>query len=205
MRGWILAAVAGLAVLLVASYCSYSEGRDHERGRVRDSLVAIDELRDRALQVERAKAAAELAAGAQRTAALERTNREMTARLAATRTAVAIADSTHVVIHNTTIVEVPAEVVERIRVADSTITAKDELLVDRDSTIARRVRLTRIDSSTIANLRGEVAHLKIPPPRPPFLDRLIARAAVPAVKGAVIAGIGYGLWTAASRAIARRK
>lgn len=194
---WLLAAI--VAAWAISLLVCYDAGKGAERSAMRSDLIRRDSIVADSIERLRKErgvlASAAVAVAAQRDSARTALKREIDA---ARRTVTVVNTTTVRVVDTLTDsthdVTVPAAITERITKDSARI---DSLMHDNDQQ-RETIGLLRLQlSADTALLRTNakmIADLKIEPPKPPLLDRVIARVAVPATKVAIVGGVVYGGW-----------
>lgn len=205
---WLVAAIAIVTASGMLSLSCYNKGRDDERGKQRVALIkheqrVIDSI-DRARALAGTAAALSVAASERGAAALPSLDR----RVSASRRAVVVVDTLHVVVHDTLqgtsrVASVPPEVVARI-VSDSIVidSLRNQTKRDAATIFTLRAQLS-IDTIAFARRDSLIRKLSMPVAPPPLLDRAIARVTVPVVKGALVAAAAYGAYRLAKSRTAK--
>lgn len=186
-----------LCWLFSTSYC-YRAGRTAERRAVSRANFARDSAATDSIERERSRRTAEAVAALVHDDSLRVQLLALNDSIASRRRALRLLDATHVQIitHDTArIVELPSEIVTRIRSDSATIDSLLDSVHETHTTIDKLRRVIITDSSEIKLLRSQVADLKASTPaapaQPSRLDRAIARVTVPAAK---IASVGCVLY-----------
>lgn len=198
LKAWAIAGVLLLAAFCAAMVASYRSGRAAERSSSRSALLRADSAKTDSLERLRkergAIAAAAVVVSRQRDSARVALDREIDA----SRRRVSVTGPTTIVIRDTSSgqtmeAEVPREVVERMQKDSVAIDSLRSDVRQSSGTIDDLRLLLSADSALFRTKDSTIAHLKIEQPKPPLLDRVLAKVTVPAAKVAIVGGVAWGV------------
>lgn len=192
---WTIA--IGLIVWVTLAVVAYHFGRGAGVSMMRAEMLRRDSiavLRAESIRVERgAAAAAAIASNDQLNQQLDSLRR----RLEASRRVVNVVTPTTVVVHDTVsgtdrTVDVPPEITARIVSDAAIVDSLSSANARKDLTISTLQSALAADTVSLKAKDNLIATLSIPPPKPPLLDRVLARVTVPVAKVAIVGGVIYG-------------
>lgn len=206
---WAWLVLVLLVVWGITATMAYRSGRDAERSSQREQLIVRERVIIDSIDRVRSSVGDSVIAALRASLAGAATLPAIDSSVARRRRVITIVDTNRVLVHDTTSgtsIEqfVHAGIVERIQ-GDSITIEQLRAQTRRDSSTIALTRLQlRADTLAIESRDRMIATLSIPCPKPPLIDRAIARVAVPVVKVALVGGAAYGVYRLVRSQLASR-